>query len=1022
MANIPAQFNVPVFTEQVQETVERELTTHEPAFTKFFTGLLFPTSGEPVFVEIPLRLGCREANSPYDLDVLWWLGVGGGPEASSVDQDATSLTLNYWPLDDPKPLKRSYTVFCVPQGLADLTTANASQPVNYLVNGLTDLSGRGWRGNLLVTRSAAHFGTKNKYEMGVTNMSERDILAIPINPPLIPSSRMSPFSELPLALLLDIIRQADWRDVVALSHTCKILRRTTKRCVAQCIASRIGRILLGPASECGLRIRIATPLLKLLDNTHAGIVGSIPLAILTLSHKEDHTTDINNLNILVPIQYAGVWYRFLIESLGFSWCVVDRLLTLTDQALRSPARRLRNEYRDHIRSFALFHRGDMTISISGTATRSLLPTLFAGRLTSQMNIITKNHIYCFYPKLTVEKKALPGWCTRSIPAYFQAHVVNAPPPLNGRVAVLPSSSSLDRPCGGECPRVWRLVQGLDGVGTFNFADEEGVTTIGQSTRLLWRLYTQPQLTVMIQSLPFDLEFLVINELIFASLLAYSAVSRRARDGVRHVLQHRTSRLLTRFDIPITSRGTLWSHLDAFYGGLTGSALLWVTQPHPTWFPADLNLVVGYGGTEPLNEMFSELGFLVETAPSRLPRVVPRPNVRAMLPYPEMSLWCPIVTYIQTPHGQTITVSESHEDSPVRLVLEAEHSLQAGVLTSTSLILLYPEHFLLGVSLLRSGGVERRSNRERSLEPTIVRARGLQIRTIFRTRYLAPCRRSTCPGLIRRLRGGRGVLVLKWSTASMHDQLGAAALNGFLDGRHALMWSWGVCENYLCEFHSQPRELRADGPFLEDSATNGHPKMTKIARIEAALKRHNPPFPHLFVALLFPTSAPSSALVSLPLDHHTTQYRTIDDLRVYSWIDARPLLAPRSPLFMEPNLVGGGVTFASSNARRVWVNGTFSIVVVLQCTAFSQRRNLLLFPATEDAGLSIHGDVLVICFEGPTIVHPSRIGEGVCCDKIRAYVSFSSTDVRAFSEICGRWWHTGVSMGNAETIPSYETPN
>nr|GAT42293.1 predicted protein [Mycena chlorophos] len=170
-----AAFAVPRFTESIQQLVEDELTQHSPPFTKFYTGILWPTAGDAVFVPVPVRLGLDTASSPYDLDPLWWLGLGGGPEASSFDLETTALTVTHWPFDDPTPLKRSYTVFVTHQGIDDAVSAYHAQPPNALINSMAHVHGRSWRGNILVTRSALHSGTKGKYECGVTDMSERDM-------------------------------------------------------------------------------------------------------------------------------------------------------------------------------------------------------------------------------------------------------------------------------------------------------------------------------------------------------------------------------------------------------------------------------------------------------------------------------------------------------------------------------------------------------------------------------------------------------------------------------------------------------------------------------------------------------------------------------------------------------------------------------------------------------------------------------------------------------------------------------
>nr|GAT46920.1 predicted protein [Mycena chlorophos] len=348
----PQTFSVPVYSDPVQSNIDDELSNHQPPFEKFYKGILYPTEGEPLFVDVPVRMGCDSASSPYDLDVLWWVGVGNSPETSSIDVEASSLAVFYWPLDDPRPLKRSYVVFCAQQGFNDLTSSDTAHPINSLINDMTTLPGRGWRGNILILKSALHYGKKNKYEMGVSSMTECDILVHVQQIQIMPSLP----TQLSLESVVEVARHSNWNDVMAMAHTCKKFRRAAKHTVSQRIGNRIGRILLGAAHSPELRRKVSNVLLKLLHSTQAAIVGSVPLAILSLTHTTDESVEINDLNILVPVDFVGVWYRFLLESLGFMWCVKYTRTLSSAEEIRGPTVRIRAEYKDHIRTFACFKR------------------------------------------------------------------------------------------------------------------------------------------------------------------------------------------------------------------------------------------------------------------------------------------------------------------------------------------------------------------------------------------------------------------------------------------------------------------------------------------------------------------------------------------------------------------------------------------------------------------------------------------------------------------------------------------
>nr|GAT42292.1 predicted protein [Mycena chlorophos] len=538
---------------------------------------------------------------------------------------------------------------------------------------------------------------------------------------------MSVFLDLPADTLAAVLSHSEWTDVVHTSHTCKKLRRICKHLVAHRIATRVSRVLPGRAASAHVLLPVCSSFLKLLHSTDAAVVGSIPLAILTLTRATDDLCEINNLNLLVPVEFVGAWYQFLLESMQFNWTM---------------NRRIRGGYRDHVRSFAVFSRQDMVVTVSGTATRGLLGTIFAARLTSEMNILTKNHIYTFYPRLTKDKKSIPGWCVSAVQNYFQAHIANASRPLSGQIEVTPTNETLQRRCGVECPRLYRAVDGLRGVAVFNFTDFNEEMHIGLRNRMdrlgvsLKNVYIDglPPIIIvllrMLSLLPADIELLILNQLAFATLLAYACISRATRHRVQELLTHRFDHLLHYFAFPTSARPRLCAILGTYNGGFTGSSIWWLSCPQPRWYPTDVNLIVGCGGLRELETLFRELGWIATEVPSRIARVIPRPNVRSLPLYSPNSPWCGLTLHFKTNNHRTITITESVEEVPMRLTMEADHSLQAGILTPSTLILLYPTHFLQAHSVLRGAGVKRRSGRDRDLDKNAVLSRGIQLSTIF----------------------------------------------------------------------------------------------------------------------------------------------------------------------------------------------------------------------------------------------------------------------------------------------------
>nr|GAT42516.1 predicted protein [Mycena chlorophos] len=462
----------------------------------------------------------------------------------------------------------------------------------------------------------------------------------------------------------------------------------------------------------------------------------------------------------------------------------------------------------------------------------------------------------------------------------------------------------------------------------------------------------------------------------------------------------------------------WNALTISNGGITGSTLFWLTQPNPAWYPNDINVVVGAGGTQPLEKLFRSLGWVAEIVPSRLPRVIPYPTVLTMLPYPEHSPWASQTTYFTSSTGDIFTVTETVETFPIRLLLESEHTLQAGILSPAMLILLYPRHIIQGRAIVRGGGVHRRSALDRRLDLGQMRARDITAHSTFYATYSGRCRRNACPGCVRRLRGGRGILFFPWCPArERRDNLAHHASTNFEDGRLALVWSWGVCENYLCPYFRQPRDLFVKETLQwDESETMKSPKLRSIFLKIEAIHRHLPTFPRVFHGYLFPTSCHKPLLVPVPLDLHASDYKTIDDLRIHTWIVTRSQATPRIPIFMPPTVAGGSVAYVNTTARRVHLDGNRSIVVFLQSTTDAQRRNLLLFPITNTAQRAIHGDVLVVCFEGDAIVAPSRFSLDECRTSIQRYAMIIGHT--RLTQI--RWFTTQPRISQARAVPSART--
>nr|GAT44295.1 predicted protein [Mycena chlorophos] len=505
-----------------------------------------------------------------------------------------------------------------------------------------------------------------------------------------------------------------------------------------------------------------------------------------------------------------------------------------------------------------------------------------------------------------------------------------------------------------------------------------------------------------QSLPFDLEFEIINHLPFETFLAYAATCRHARATAWTVFRHRVHCLLQTFGIPYEARSQLWATLAAATGGLTGSSLLWLTEGNPDWRPTDCNFVVGADGLEKMEAFFQHLGLELTSMPSRVPRIIPYPNATALVPYNVGSHWSSTTMTTKSPTGASITITGINDSTAIQLLMECEHSLQAGLLTATSFIFLHPRDLFARRALLRSGGVVRRSLLDHGFDPRVLNNRGYGVNAIFQPFFKHGCEPSCCPGIPRRLRAGRGVLVCHWSPAKVPDFVGDQARTGFMDGQFALTWSWGLCLNYLCKYFMHPRDMVVHGQ-ADMTPDDEPPKLNMIRRKMSAVAKAIPVFNKLYPAALFATSVDKAIVVPVPLDVHAKTFRTIDDLRLSTWITARPPGSQRIALFLGPHVAAGTVSLSSISARRIFYQDDCYLVVFLQCWDGSLRRNLLLYPPTRTVEPAIHGDLLAICFKGNTIVSPETIGLETCTTLIR------------------RWWENHPVFDDTDDFPSSRTP-
>jgi hypothetical protein len=101
-----------------------------------------------------------------------------------------------------------------------------------------------------------------------------------------------------------------------------------------------------------------------------------------------------------------------------------------------------------------------TITLTESASSSIILPLLASRNTAQMNLVSANEILCLYPSLTLYGTALSfeGRQMKDDHTKFDAHGV-----------VIESSNELwTKHCRFACPNIWRRTSGMRGMALFQW--------------------------------------------------------------------------------------------------------------------------------------------------------------------------------------------------------------------------------------------------------------------------------------------------------------------------------------------------------------------------------------------------------------------------------------------------------------------------------------------------------------------------------------------------------------------------
>ncbi|KAJ7266930.1 hypothetical protein B0H12DRAFT_1230048 [Mycena haematopus] len=447
---------------------------------------------------------------------------------------------------------------------------------------------------------------------------------------------------------------------------------------------------------------------------------------------------------------------------------------------------------------------------------------------------------------------------------------------------------------------------------------------------------------MYADVPPEVEILFLTDVEFRDLISYAHTCQKSRHIVQSVLQLRCQRLLKHF-LDSTDIDEFWRALNAGRGGITGSAAVWVTQVRAVWSPRNINIVIAHRGDHLIRRFLVQRGWTEDTLESRMRQISPtRPYIsRAVDAHPATPRYVGRSWRFSKAGTRQITVTETADKTVFQHLTAAAHTMNTILVMSSTVIALHAFECIHKLSLWRTLGGRM----------------GVIV-------SLSDAETARNMGLLRRLRGGRGVGLLQWrlphsiQSTDQHgrvkeewrDRVAVDAYNGFSAPEYAFGWTWCTCENIDCVTFLFPRNVHP--AFSPGILLSCNPKEDWILRTAEAIRTCQPPFASIYKGLLFATSCRTPFVVPVPLDHGLEDYRSPDDLRTYTWITRRmPGALPLAKWWPPYEMVGGTTDFA---------------------TLAYKFRGLLLFMASAHAvgpvnvalgdiiqPRPIHGDVLVM---------------------------------------------------------------
>ncbi|RDB21374.1 hypothetical protein Hypma_011905 [Hypsizygus marmoreus] len=486
---------------------------HVP-YARFYRALLFHESHETsVVVSVPADIGLTRALAADELAVEVWIKSEYFKDAHVLNVAQYSLHVEHVPCPDRPCLSRSFTIFFSPRGQNYVGTE-----INACLNAVADEM---WYGNVLVIKHnvageiinideddiSIIEGLVIKYSSQFTllsafykrlfshpySLSPMSLSTTPVrvgrtfridgNPPeptprrsrhqrfldTFELSDRSPSPELELPDLSSaravfharqtilfgntalvyasaecmarILSHCSFATIVAFSHVDDIAHEHACAAIRTRITKIVRHFLSAPERE---------KFFDMLGQSNGGLCGSVAMSVVTTGLVLGERERPRDLNVLVPLGEARDWHAYLI-SIGYDF---EEKVAI-HEAFHGKVLTMRHFYNEEA----------LSITVSQTTTRSILPALLSSTVTSQMSIITTRHIFCFYPELTSRLVSVRGM-HQPLPGTELDIMLR-------ELKLCDSTKDLGFSCGEACPAIWRRTRDLKGVGVF---DWEGYST------------------------------------------------------------------------------------------------------------------------------------------------------------------------------------------------------------------------------------------------------------------------------------------------------------------------------------------------------------------------------------------------------------------------------------------------------------------------------------------------------------------------------------------------------------------